>query len=167
MISPARFALLHIRLSSHLYQPVYFSNFSATLGAGPDSCLSLVSHMLPLRCRKGAGEARTTHFVYSFQLTKHCTGTLPMGHIEMHRSWVHRGHWEREHISELSSRCSSSCQRKGRDLQGPKNHLVPLQLLCRVFCPCYAYATRTAGNRELPFPRNTDAPKPVMHKSRN
>lgn len=72
MISPARFALLHIRLSSHLYQPVYFSNFSATLGAGPDSCLSLVSHLLSLHCRKGAGEARTTRFVYSFQLTGHC-----------------------------------------------------------------------------------------------
>lgn len=27
-------------------------------------------------CRKGAGETRTTSFVYSFQLMTHCTGTL-------------------------------------------------------------------------------------------
>lgn len=138
MISPARFALPGIRLSSCLYQPVYFTNFSVTLGAGPDSYLHLVSHMLSICCRQGTGEARTTHPVYSFQLVKHCTGTLQMGHIERHHSGAHRGRWETDRISELSSRCCSSCQRKGRgppripkSLRSSKTAVSPfLSLLC-------------------------------------
>lgn len=35
-------------------------------------------------CRKGAGETRTTSFMYSFQLMAHCTGTLEFGHAEVH-----------------------------------------------------------------------------------
>lgn len=43
-------------------------------------------------CRKGAEEARTTHFLHSLQLMKHCRGVLQMGSTEMHCGWAHRWH---------------------------------------------------------------------------
>lgn len=58
MICPLRFTLKHVRLPSHLYQPVYLSKFSVTLGAGLDTYLYLVSLMLSLQLPEAVEEGQ-------------------------------------------------------------------------------------------------------------
>lgn len=95
-------------------------------------------------CRKGAGETRTTSFVYSFQLMTHCTGTLEMGHVEVlcREGPLHT----LGNISELPSsalvhaRKSKGPARTSKSLHPSKTAEPPSVLLC---------AVRTAGNRSV------------------